>query len=167
MQLETGSGPCPGSEGANLGSVMSISRSIATGISAALLATTGLVAAGAGIGVTAAVAAPSASKHCPSTKGKYPPGKCTIRFNHHTYKHHATVKYVTGQVFKPGEHITVTMVCSGPPRVVKHGVSRQAHSGGAAHATIIVPKSAHGTCKITLKGRHSGVQLSGSVHVNK
>jgi hypothetical protein len=146
---------------------MSINRRIAVGLSAAALATSGLVTAGAGLGATSAAAATSLSHHCPSHKGKYPPGKCRIAFNHHHYRHHATIAYQSGSVFKPGERVKVTLLCAGPPRSVTHGKVRHARKSGSVFSTVVAPKKAHGHCRVRLHGEHSGITLAGKIIVKK
>lgn len=148
---------------------MSISRRFATGLAAAALATCGLLGVGVGIGATAAGAAPAGSHHCPSHSGKYPPGKCRIYFSKHTYhkKHHVSLQ--SGRVFKPGERVTVTLIC---PRTkhhkayVRHLLPRHAGVRGAASAVFkLSAKTPSGSCQVVLHGRHSGVTLTGKIHV--
>jgi hypothetical protein len=142
------------------GVFMSISRKIAMGASAAALATGCLVAASAGTAVAAPGHAGVASKKCPTAKGHYPPGKCTLSFSKGTYKRPTSPTFITGKVFKPGEAVHEVLKCS-------HGYKRtlssaHARSGGAVfdsfHISKKVPK---GSCTLTLTGNKSGTVLTG------
>jgi hypothetical protein len=150
---------------------MSISRRIATGLTAAAIATCGLVGAGAGIGVTAAVAAPAGSHHCPSHSGKYPPGKCRIYFSKHVYHKHHRVRLASGRVFKPGERLTVTLICPRTKhhkRYVRHLSPRRAGIHGAASSSFKLNRhTPTGSCQVVLHGKHSHVTLTGTIHVRK
>jgi hypothetical protein len=150
---------------------MSISRRIALGLTAAALATCGLVGAGAGIGVTAAVAAPVAHHNCPSKKGKYPPGKCKVNFSKSRYHKGKKVHLKSGKVFKPGERVDLTLICPANhahKRYVKHYKPRHAAKGGAVTAKFKLPKKMpSGSCQVVLFGKKSHVTLTGKISVRK
>jgi hypothetical protein len=101
-------------------------------------------------------------QHCPTKHGKYPPGKCQILIKHHHHHHHTSVHFRSGKVFKPGERVHETIVCTDAHVGGHHRARRliHAHSAGRAHAGFVVHPPLRGTCTITLTGARSGVSLS-------
>jgi hypothetical protein len=149
---------------------MSITRKIASGASAAALATACLVTAGAG----AASAAPSNSfTHCSIRNGVgYPPGKCFLRFDKGTYKRLQDVHFVSGTDFKAKEKLTVILRCAGgyaKTRNIVPGFSNH-HVGPAGRVQghlILTKHTPVGSCNVTITGHTSGSKVRGSFTVKK
>jgi hypothetical protein len=125
---------------------------------AAMVITTGVLALGA-----SGLAPALASHAAPSRSCSYPPGSCSIAFNHHNYHRGATVSFHTGRAFHKSESLSGHLHCrhhynrsEGPFQAHHH------HGSGSFHLSKHTPK---GTCTFTLTGDSSGNTASGSFNV--
>lgn len=131
---------------------MSLTRRIATGMSAAALATGSLLVAGMGVG--------SASP------ASYPGGSSQTSFNHHTYHRGQTVHVHTGHNFKKHDRVNLVLVCRHPgPNDRRHVGHRHSNAHGGVNTRFKLHHKDFGHCTLYVRGH--GASSQGSFKVKK